>query len=113
VPVPSFGVSRDASTSADVACERLRRIQKRIAAIVMEIIAIPPTVPPAMAPAWLPECECVGGAVELEDALAEEVLAEEVLAEGVLAENVYTPEAPKIAPGPYSGVSRSNVGVRP
>jgi hypothetical protein len=108
VPVPSFGVSRDASTSADVACERLRRIQKRIAAIVMEIIAIPPTVPPAMAPAWLPECECVGDAVELEDALAEEVLAE-----AVLAENVYTPEAPKIAPGPYSGVSISNVRVRP
>jgi hypothetical protein len=97
--IPSFGISMDAPTSADAACERLRRIQKRIAAIVMEIIAIPPTVPPAMAPAWPPECECVGGAVELEDALP--------------AEDVYTPEAPKIAPGPYSGVSRSNVGVRP
>jgi hypothetical protein len=103
VPVPSFGISRDASTSADAACERLRRLQKRIAAIVMEIIAIPPMMPPAMAAAWLPECECVGGAVELEDALTEEVPAEDV----------YTPEAPKIAPGPYSGVSVSNVGVRP
>jgi hypothetical protein len=69
----------------------------------MEIIAIPPMMPPAMAAAWLPECECVGGAVELEDALTEEVPAEDV----------YTPEAPKIAPGPYSGVSISNVGVRP
>ena len=105
MPVPSFGVSRDASTSADVACERLRRIQKRIAAKVMEIITIPPTVPPAMVPAWLPECECV---MELEDALAEDVIAEDVL-----AENVYTPEAPKIAPRPYSGVSISNVRVRP
>jgi hypothetical protein len=60
----------------------------------------------------------VGGAVELEDALAEEVLAEDVIAEDVLAEDVlawdvYTPKAPKIAPGPYSGVTISNVGVRP
>jgi hypothetical protein len=52
------------------------------------------------------ESECAGGAVE--DALAEEVLAEEVL-----AEDVCTPEAPKIAPGPYSGPSKSNVGARP
>ena len=51
--------------------------------------------------------------MELEDALAEEVLAEDVIAEDVLAWDVYTPKAPKIAPGPYSGVSRSNVGVRP
>ena len=56
----------------------------------MEIIAIPPMTPTAMAPVWLPECEDVVDAVE--DALAE-------------AEDVYTPEAPKIAPGPYSGLS--------
>ena len=56
----------------------------------MEIIAIPPMTPTAMAPVWLPECEDVADAVE--DALAE-------------AEDVYTPEAPKIAPGPYSGLS--------
>jgi hypothetical protein len=109
--VPSFGISMDAPTSADAACERLRRIQKRIAAMVMEIITIPLTVQSAMVPAWLPECECVGGAVELEDALAEDVIAEDVIAEDALAEDVCTPEAPKIAPGPYSGVSRSNVGV--
>ena len=54
----------------------------------MEIIAIPPTTPPAMAPAWPPDFEDVGDAVE--DALAE-------------AEDVNTPEAPKTAPGPYSG----------
>jgi hypothetical protein len=53
----------------------------------MEIIAIPPVTPPAMAPAWPPECECVEDAVE--DALAD----------------VDTPDAPKIAPGPYSGLS--------
>ena len=56
----------------------------------MEIIAIPPITPPAMAPAWPPEREAVEDAVE-------DVLAE--------AEDVYTPEAPKIAPGPYSGLS--------
>jgi hypothetical protein len=64
----------------------------------MEIITIPPMTPPAMAPAWPPECEGVEDGVE--DALGE-------------AEDVYTPEAPKIAPGPYSGLSISNVGVSP
>jgi hypothetical protein len=65
-----------------------------------------------MAPVWLPECEC---AVEdaVEDALAEDVTvladAEDVLA----AESVYTPEAPKIAPGPYSGLSISNTSEKP
>ncbi len=53
----------------------------------MEIIAIPPMTPPAMAPACPPECESVAAA----------------LAEG-------TPD--KFAPGPYSGRSISNVGVR-
>jgi hypothetical protein len=67
----------------------------------MEIIAIPPITPPAMAPVWPPECEGVEGGVE--DALADDVDAPDV----------YTPEAPKIAPGPYSGVSISNVSVRP
>jgi hypothetical protein len=84
------------SANAACQCERLRC---RIAATAMEIIAIPPMMPPAMAPAWLPECDCVGGAV--------------ALAEEVPAEDVYTPEAPKIAPGPYSGVSISNVRLRP
>ena len=65
-----------------------------IAATAMEITAILPVTPPAMAPAWPPECEDAEGAVG-----------------DALAEDVYTPEAPKIAPGPYSGVSRSNVGV--
>ena len=65
-----------------------------VAATAMEIIAIPPMTPAAMAPAWLPECEDVADAVEdaVEVALAE-------------VEVVYTPEAPKIAPGPYSGLS--------
>jgi hypothetical protein len=54
----------------------------------MEVNAIPPVTPPAMAPAWLPECECVGGAVG-----------------DALAEDVYTPQGLKIAPGPYSGLS--------
>jgi hypothetical protein len=57
----------------------------------MDIIAIPPMTPPAMAPAWPPE-ECEGVEDGVEDALAE-------------AEDVYTPEAPKFAPGPYSGLS--------
>jgi hypothetical protein len=59
------------------------------------IIAIPPMTPPAMAPgpAWPPECECVEDGVE--DALVDDVDTPEV----------YTPEGPKIAPGPYSGVS--------
>jgi hypothetical protein len=82
------------------------KTQRHIAATTMKINAIPPMTPPTMAPAWLPECECLGGTVE--DALAEDVVTEEVL-----AEDVYTPEAPKIAPGPYSGLSISNVGVRP
>jgi hypothetical protein len=63
--------------------------------MTMEIAAIPPTTPPAIAP----PCEVLpfegpgvgdGVTVELEDALAEDV---------------DTPAAPKIAPGPYSGLS--------
>lgn len=57
--------------------------------MAMEIIAIPPTTPPAMAPACPPECEDAVGV-----ALAEDTLA-------------------KVEPGPYSGPSISNVGVRP
>jgi hypothetical protein len=67
----------------------------------MEIIAILPMTPPAMGPAWPPECEGVEDAVE--DALADDADTPDV----------ETPEAPKIAPGPYSGPSISNVGVRP
>jgi len=54
----------------------------------MEIIAIPPMTPPAMAPACPPERESAGDA----------------LVEGTPA---------KFEPGPYSGRSISNVGVRP
>ncbi len=65
----------------------------------------PPTTPPAIAPAWLLDWEglgvAVGGAVG--GAPAEDVL---------VAGGVVTPEAPKIAPGPISGLSISNVGVR-
>jgi len=39
--------------------------------------------------------------------------AKDALVEGVLAGGVDTPEAPKIAPGPISGLSVSNVGERP
>ena len=90
--------------------------------MVMEIIDIPPTAPPAMTPTWTPECEGVGGAVRdaleeglpKEDMLAENVLvmdalAEDVLVVGALAVDVDTPEDPRIAPGPYSGVSISNM----
>ena len=66
----------------------------------------PPTTPPAIAPAWLLEWEGLGVAVG--GAPAEDVLVEDVVAGGV-----DTPEAPKIAPGPISGLSISNVGVRP
>ena len=84
-----------ASMPAEAVCERLRRRYKN-AATAMEISATPPTTPPAMGPAWLLECEGVGDAVE-----------------DAPAEDVNTPEGPKNAPGPYSGLSISNVGVRP
>jgi hypothetical protein len=68
-----------------------------------------------MTPVWLLDCEgvTVGGAVggmPAEDVLAEDVLAEDVRVDVVAVD---TPEAPKIAPGPYSGVSILNVDVRP
>ena len=68
---------------------------------MMEIIAIPPITPPAMAPPWPPECECVVEAAAVEDAV-------EVAVGDTLTPDVNTPEAPKIAPGPYSGPSISN-----
>ena len=61
---------------------------------------IPPMTLPAMTPAWLFDLECEGE----EDAVGDI----DALAEDVLAEEVDTPEAPKIAPGPYSGPSKSN-----
>jgi hypothetical protein len=67
----------------------------------MDNIAIPPMTPPAMAPVWLLECE------GLEDGV------EDALADDVVTPDVYTPEGPKIAPGPYSGPSISSVGERP
>jgi hypothetical protein len=58
----------------------------------METTAIPPTTPPAMAPTFelLPFEGGVGDGEPVEDAPVEDV---------------YTPDAPRIAPGPYSGVS--------
>jgi hypothetical protein len=55
----------------------------------------------------------VGGAEEDALTVTKDLLAEDMLVVDVLMVDVYTPEAPKIAPGPYSGVSMSNVGVRP
>jgi hypothetical protein len=57
---------------------------------VKEIAAIPPMTPPGIAPAFgiLP----FGGGVGDGDPVAD-----------ALAEDVYTPDAPKIALGPYSG----------
>jgi hypothetical protein len=82
----------------------------------MEITAIPPTTPPAIAPAFEPLN--IGGGVEVEDpvpvedALTEDVPVEDTLVEDMSVEDalaggvpVYTPDAPKIAPGPYSGLS--------
>jgi len=58
----------------------------------METTARPPTAPPAIAPALdlLPFEGGIGDGDPVEDAPAEDV---------------YTPDAPKIAPGPYSGLS--------
>ena len=54
----------------------------------METTATPPTMPPTIAPVFelLPFGVGVGDPVE-----------------DALAEDVYTPDAPNIAPGPYSG----------
>jgi hypothetical protein len=45
--------------------------------------------------------------------LTEYPVAEYAHGEDVLVWVVYTPEGPKLAPGPYSGPSISNVSVRP
>jgi hypothetical protein len=63
--------------------------------MTMEIVAIPPTTPPAIAPAF--ELLPFGG-VGAMDGVPVEV-------EDALAEDVDTPDGPKIAPGPYSGLS--------
>jgi hypothetical protein len=65
---------------------------------MMEIVAIPPMMPPAIGPAFelLPFGVFVG--VEAADGVLVEL-------EDALAEDVYTLDAPKIAPGPYSGLS--------
>lgn len=49
----------------------------------------------------------------VEDTLAEDTLAGYALVEDSHGEDVYTPPGPKIAPGPNSGASISNVDVRP
>jgi hypothetical protein len=59
----------------------------------METTAIPPTTPPAIAPAF--ELLPFGGGVPVGDGDP---------VEDALAEDVYTPDVPKIAPGPYSGL---------
>jgi hypothetical protein len=82
----------------------------------MEIIAIPPMTPAAMTPAWPAFEDGRGTMVEstlVEDVFAVDVLVGDVFAVNVLVGDVYTPEGPKIVPGPYSGLSISNVGVRP
>jgi len=81
----------------------------------MEMAAIPVTTPPTMAPEFEllppepdegPVKDALGEVVDtLEDALGEIV----DMLEDELGEIVDTPEGPKIAPGPYSGLSRSNV----
>ncbi len=70
----------------------------------MEMAAIPVTTPPTMAPEFelLPPEPDEG---PVKDALGEVVDPPKV----ALGEIVDTPEGPKIAPGPYSGLSRSNV----
>ena len=82
----------DALTPADAARERLHRRQKIAETAMMMMIAIPPTTPHTIATAFklLPFGRGVEDGVAEEDALA--------------GEGVYTPEAPKIAPGPYSGL---------
>jgi hypothetical protein len=64
----------------------------------MEMAAIPPTTPPAMAPAFEllpPEPD--------EDPVRDGVGV-------VVVVNSVMPSGPKIVPGPYSGLSMSNVG---
>jgi hypothetical protein len=65
----------------------------------MKNTATPPTAPPAIAPVFelLPFGGAVGDPVRVGDTVGD-ALAEEVSTPGV-----YTPDAPKIAPGPYSG----------
>jgi hypothetical protein len=58
----------------------------------METTTIPPTVLPTIDPTF--ELFLFGGAVGVGDPV-----------EDALAEDVDTPDAPKIAPGPYSGLS--------
>jgi hypothetical protein len=77
----------------------------------MELVAIPPMTPPAMTPGWPPFEDGKGVVVKrVEDVY---MLVEDVSAVYVLVEDVYTLLGPKIAPGAYSGLSISNVGVRP
>ena len=70
----------------------------------MEMAAIAATTPPTIAPTFEllpPESD----EDPVKDALGEVVDPPKV----ALGEIVDTPEGPKIAPGPYSGLSRSNV----
>ena len=68
-----------------------------------EITAIPPMIPPAIMMAAMepPECE------DMEDAVEDAAVGDdmEVAVGDTLTPDVNTPEAPKIAPGPYSGPS--------
>src|SRR5258707_5989680 len=63
----------------------------------MEMAAIPATTPPTMAPAF-----------ELLPPESDEDPVKDAL--DALGEVVDTPEGPNVAPGPYSGLSISNVG---
>ena len=81
----------NASKPADLVDDaRERRRKRKIAATAMETTARPPTTPPAIAPAF-ELLLCVRG------------LGDGDPVEDALAEDVYTPDAPNIAPGPYSG----------
>jgi hypothetical protein len=61
----------------------------------MEMAAIPATTPPTMAPTFV---------------LLPPEFDEDPVKDGLGEVVVDTPEGPKIAPGPYSGLSISNVG---
>ena len=95
----------DTPTPADATRERLLRRQKIAAIKMREITAILPITTPAMALPWPPECEFANDVEE--DTAVEDAV--EVAVEDVLTPDVNTPEAPKIAPGPYSGPSISNM----
>ena len=67
-----------------------------------------PMTPPTIAPVF--ELLPFEGDVRVPDGVDEDVPVGDALR--VAVDVVYTPDGPKIAPGPYSGVSISNIGGR-